>query len=125
MTIQDAQEKYNYNSGKASDLTRQLSLAGLAVVWLFKFDKGGPRVPSELFVPAGIFILALFLDYLQYAYASAAWGYWGRAKEKSNNDESKAPRAINWPTIAFFWAKLAATSAAYVLLLNYAAHLIF
>ena len=41
MKLKDAREIYYFYSGKTSDLVRQLGLAGIAVIWLFKYDVQG------------------------------------------------------------------------------------
>lgn len=65
---------YVTQSKIASDVARQLALAGFAVLWVFKIDTvAGPRVPHA-YLPAAIsFGLALLLDLLQYGAASAVW----------------------------------------------------
>jgi len=45
MKLKDAREIYYFYSGKTSDLVRQLGLAGIAVIWLFKYDAQGiPKI---------------------------------------------------------------------------------
>lgn len=45
MKLKDAREHYYFYSGKTSDLVRQLGLAGIAVIWLFKSDvQGIPKI---------------------------------------------------------------------------------
>ena len=52
MKLKDAREFYYFNSGKTSDLVRQLGLAGIAVVWIFKYDVlGVPKIPAPLLTP--------------------------------------------------------------------------
>lgn len=128
MTTSESLSCYQKHSGKASDLVRQLAFAGLALVWLFKTDKsGGVKLPANLLWPAGLIILALVLDLVQYTYASAAWGTFNRMVEKHYRDDQEfgAPTWINWPTLICFWAKIAAVIAAYCLLLSYTSGQIF
>jgi hypothetical protein len=41
MKLQKARDTYYEYSGKLSDITRQLSFAGIAIVWIFRAgDKG-------------------------------------------------------------------------------------
>ncbi|WP_398494358.1 hypothetical protein [Variovorax sp.] len=129
MKLKDARDNYYYHSGKTSDLTRQLGLAGVAVVWLFKVDvKGVPTIPSELLLPLVLVVLCLALDLLQYACATAIWGVFNRFKESSGTAEDSdfdAPAQLNWPAIAFFWSKVVAVGVAYWFLLHYLARTIF
>ena len=118
MKLPDSLKAYREYSAKASDVSRQLAFAGLAVVWIFKTDvkNGGPKIPTE-FVPATIvLILALTFDLFQYVSATVVWGIFNRGKEKAGTkltDEFGAPRAINWPANSFFTAKLIALAVAY------------
>ncbi len=61
-------------SEKASDATRQLALAGIAIVWIFKIqDAQNVSIPRELLVPSLFFVVALALDLLQYSLAAVIW----------------------------------------------------
>lgn len=63
MKLKDALENYYFHSGKTSDLVRQLALAGIAVIWLFKYEVTGvPKVPAQLLLPLGLIVCGLALD---------------------------------------------------------------
>jgi hypothetical protein len=65
-------------------------------------------------------ITALTLDFLQYAYQTAAWGIFSRIKERHGTDaksEFLAPGWLNRPALVFFVSKVFAIAAAYVLIL--------
>lgn len=125
MKLKDARDLYYFYSGKTSDLVRQLGLAGIAVIWLFKYEaQGVPKVPEALVLPLILIVLGLALDLLQYAVATCIWGVFHRLKEKSGIGEDKsflALKQLNWPSIVFFITKAIATIAAYVYLLRYLA----
>ncbi|WP_215824722.1 hypothetical protein [Xanthomonas citri] len=77
--LKEYQQAYRDLSGRASELVRQLSFAGIAFVWVFKKDGAGlDSVPSDLHLPALIFAIALLADYLQYAAGAAMWGGYSR-----------------------------------------------
>jgi len=61
-------------SGKASDATRQLAFAAIAVIWLFKKDtpQGQLSIPY-LFVPGILVVAALTADLLQYSVGAGIW----------------------------------------------------
>lgn len=66
MKLKDARDNYYFYSGKASDIARQLSFAGLGVVWIFKIDSAsGPVVPSRFVLPTLLILVALSCDFLQ------------------------------------------------------------
>ena len=84
MKLKDARDNYYFNSGKTSDLVRQLGLAAIAVIWLFKYEVSGtPKIPGMLQLPLILTIAGLALDLLQYASATAIWGIFHRLKERS------------------------------------------
>ena len=125
MKLKDAREFYYFQSGKTSDLVRQLGWAGIAVVWLFKSEVlGVPKIPAQLLAPLVLIVLGLAFDLLQYAVATGIWGVFQRIKERSGVGEDmefKAPRQLNWPALTFFWLKVVSIAAAYYLLLQYLA----
>ena len=133
MTLEKAREAYYTYSGKLSEITRQLSLAGIAVVWIFRTgDKpaAGIAWSHSLLWPLALFVAALIGDMLQYAYASAAWGIFHRFKEEEihtlplsaeeqANKDFKAPPWINYATDFLFWAKALAAFIGYSQLLKF------
>lgn len=125
MKLKDARELYYFYSGKTSDLVRQLGLAGIAVIWIFKYEvEGVPKIPEALLPPLILIVLGLALDLLQYAVATSIWGIFQRRKELSgvsDDTDFLAPKQFNWPTISFFVLKAASIIAAYVYLLRYLA----
>ncbi len=128
MKLKDAREYYYFYSGKTSDLVRQLGLAGIAVIWIFKNDaQGVPKIPQPLLPPLILIVTGLALDLLQYAVATSIWGIFHRCKEVSGvADETDflAPKQFNWPTIVFFFLKATSIIVAYVYLLRHLASII-
>jgi hypothetical protein len=125
MKLKDARDFYYFYSGKTSDLVRQLGLAGIAVVWLFKYEVDGvPKIPEALLPPLILIVLALAFDLLQYAVATSIWGIFQRSRERSGISEDTdflAPKQVNWSSIGFFVLKTLAVIFAYVFLLRYLA----
>ena len=129
MKLGDARQAYQDLSGKASELTRQLAFAGLALVWIFKSGESErTSVPASLRLPSLLMMVALSLDFLQYVVSSAIWGLFARSQERELNLEEDpdiyAPRWFNWPAIFCFWTKAAALAAGYVLLLRFLSSLL-
>jgi hypothetical protein len=118
----DCLEAYQDFSAQTSDNVRKLSFAGIGAIWVFR---GQPEtvslgLPTMLVWSGFAIVLALLLDFLQYGYATVAWGALHRAKEKANlslTEEFKAPAAINWPTITLFWFKVGCVAVGYAILL--------
>jgi hypothetical protein len=125
MKLKDARDLYYFHSGKSSDLMRQLALAGLAVIWLFKYEViGVPKVPQQLLVPLVLIVLGLAFDLFHYVVATGIWGYFHWHKERTGTCEDSeflAPPKLNWPALALFWMKVVSILAAYCLLLQYLA----
>lgn len=125
MKLKDARDNYYFFSGKTSDLTRQLGLGGIAIIWIFKYDiQGTPKVPEALLLPLALIAIGLVLDFLQYAVSTAIWGIFQRRKELlpvNESDEFLAPKQFNWPGITFFVLKVVAIAGAYTMLLRYLA----
>lgn len=91
MKLKDTRESYQFFSGKASEIVRQLGFAGIAVIWVFKVTAGERQiVPTEL-LPAGILLVSgLTLDLLHYVTGTLIWGVYNRNKEKQLNAESES-----------------------------------
>ena len=123
MKLVKAREDYYYFTGKASEVTRQLGLAGIAVVWIFKLEKSGAlSLPSQLLPPLIAFVGALALDLLQYVTSALIWGAFTRYNEKmgvKDGGDVYAPAWFNYPSLLFFWAKVSTAVFGYVLLLLY------
>lgn len=121
--LSDYLEDYQWFSAKASDVARQLNLAGIAVVWIFKAGGGSaPQIPKDLVLPLEIFSFALALDLLHYVAGAAIWGMFHRIHERRGYDpkkELRAPRQLNWLLLAFFWLKTSGVFVGYIFLIRY------
>ena len=121
MKLEDARGAYESLSGKASDIVRQISLAGVGLIWVFKSAIGTPSATLSLdpvLLRAALFIfLALLFDFLQYLLGTGIWFIYYRYKEKRGTqecDEFLAPAQLNWPMWALFYLKSAMMLVAYI-----------
>lgn len=124
MNLSDYLTSYYELSSKASDVARQLSFAGIALIWIFHPIGADPvTLPHPLLLPAGCFVLGLAFDLLQYFTGSLIWGafhrYWEKRLGAGSTQSLTAPPYLNWPNLFFFWSKLALVLASYALLLDY------
>jgi len=113
------------NTGKASDLTRQLCLAGIAIIWLFK----NPSDNSHLLNPIlkySLFILslALLIDLLHYVTAGYIWLRFFRKEEAKLDDKTKDPdlKSPKWKSnliYFFYYTKIILMLASYILICIY------
>jgi hypothetical protein len=116
MKLEGARGAYESLSGKASDIVRQISLAGIGLIWLFK--SGGTGISLDpLLLRAALFIfLALLFDFLQYLVGTTIWFVYYRYKEREGtleSDEFLAPSQLNWPQWGLFYLKSAMMLVAY------------
>lgn len=117
MKLADTRAAYEALSGKASDIIRQLSLAGIALIWLFKSGTDSASVLDIHLLRAALFIiLALFFDLLQYLSGTTIWFIYFRRKEKkgtTEEDEFRAPAHINLLPWTLFYLKVTLMLIAY------------
>ncbi|HYH81295.1 MAG TPA: hypothetical protein VEX86_15935 [Longimicrobium sp.] len=117
ITLADARESYYTHSGKASDVLRQLAVAGIGVIWVFKADaQGVMAIPAPLLLPALLLVAGLFLDLLQYVLAALVWGSFARIHERKGvhaDDPVHAPPSLNWPALVCYYGKVLLILSAY------------
>ena len=121
MKLSEARESYYSNSARASELTRQLAFAGIALVWIFNSPVQNQSIalPRELMLVSLWLVLALILDFAQYVLGTLIWGFFSRRVEVKKphrvgeDVEFAASPFMNWPGLICFWAKLAVLAFAY------------
>lgn len=120
------QERYEFYTGKASDINRSMALAGIAVVWIFKSTSDGiTSIPNELITPLIFLITALAVDLLQYIVGGLIWWGYYLYKEKQKKSGKTLEKEINAPRTfpillwIFFIVKIGATITAFVCLLGF------
>ena len=118
MTLKDVRDAYEGLSAKASDIVRQLSLAGIGIAWLFRNSSSGTdSLDPKLIQGSFLIAVALTLDLLQYLISTPIWFLYFRSKEKHGaklDTEFEAPAWFNWPNIFFFCSKSVVLVLAYV-----------
>jgi hypothetical protein len=116
MKLEDARAAYESLSGKASEIVRQISLAGVGLIWVFR-SAGTTLALDRSLVKAAFFIfLALLFDFLQYVLGTTIWFLYYRYKERNgtrDTDDFLAPTPINWPMWVLFYLKSAMMLIAY------------
>lgn len=117
MQLGDLRSAYEALSGKASDIVRQISLAGIGLIWLFRegTDKA-PVVDPDLLRAALFISIALFFDFLQYLIGTVIWFLFFRYQEKrgvAEKDDFLSPERLTWPTWTLFYLKSAMMLIAY------------
>ena len=115
--LQDYRDAYEYFSGKASDVSRQLAFAAIAIIWLFKKETAGQlTIPPELILPGILVVSALAFDLLQYCLGALIWYFYYRHLEREGTSETAELSASVWlerPITLFFWIKVILVISAY------------
>jgi hypothetical protein len=124
MNLQDYRDDFYTYSGKASDISRQLAFAGIAIIWIFKKEvpATGLTVPRELILPGILIVLALGVDLLQYCLATVIWWLFYRKKEREGVHEDSELDHSFWlevPINLAFWVKIISVGGAYVFIFKF------
>jgi hypothetical protein len=123
MKLQGYRETFYAYSGKVSDICRQLALAGIAIIWIFKRDIGGIySVPKGLLLPMLLIACGLLADLAQYLIGSATWfAIYRLAEYRSVSEDTELRHAsyLEIPIHIFFWAKAICLLAAYAFIARY------
>jgi hypothetical protein len=126
ITVAKGWEYYRDYSKTASEITRNLGLAGLAVIWIFKTDDGGRQVvPPTFYRPALLLVVGLALDLFQYVLSAEIWRIHTRRNEKSGRFEFDRRPWMPWLQIVPYWLKIALVGAAYFYLIRFLARNVF
>ena len=109
MRLENVRSAYEDLAAKASDIVRQISLAGVGIIWVFKSSTSTSLSLDPKLLWAALFIfLTLLFDFLQYVLGTTIWFLYFRYREKKGtkgNDEFLAPTWLNWPTWMLFYLK--------------------
>lgn len=120
-------DAYHEYSGKASEVSRQLAFAGIALIWIFKTDSN--QLPKELLVPSVFFVLALLFDLMQYVVGALIWKifhqYHEKSKDTDQDSDIKAPVSLSNTISIFYFVKVTMVLVAFASLLIYALDALF
>jgi hypothetical protein len=119
-------ERLESRSSKLSELLRQFSFGGLALVWLFRTGEGtSAKFPTSLSRAALFFVIALAIDATHYTYA-----YWMLRKQHRQFEIAEYSKPVpdpdpevmlnprvNRPTDMLFIGKLVSVAAGFGCLL--------
>lgn len=125
MKLSEYKTCYYEFSGKASDISRHLAFAGIAVIWIFRLNqKGELTIPNELLLPLILMVVTLGFDILQYISATTVWGIYQWYKERELEDpkidpDIDHPSWLKWPQFIFFVLKLISILVGYYFLLKH------
>lgn len=127
MNLDKTNDQIAYYSSKASEISRQLSFGGLAVLWLFIYkEESGPEITSWLALLSAVcFILSIMLDLSHNLFSARAWTNLHQKKEIEVNfkmDQSFTYTADDLKTTNYFyWSKHTLLAIGYLFLGLYVA----
>jgi len=106
MKLSDIRLAYEEISGKLSNVNRQLTFAGIAVIWIFRITNNGKTIiPEGLIYPTLLFVVSFLLDILQSLSQSLFWYGYYLYKRRQDSNEDRVINEPEWPSF-FFWALL-------------------
>jgi hypothetical protein len=120
MNVKEAWEIHRNTYREASQVNRQLGLAGLAVIWIFKsIDL---TIPRQLYIPAILIVVGLGCDLIQYFLHSIIWHFALRKTIKQNmnpDDEFEHLQIMNYPAYVLWFLKILSVLVAYACLIKF------
>jgi hypothetical protein len=132
MKLSEYNKRADEYTSKASEITRQLILGGLAIIWLFKTTINGSEVlDRKLIFPLIGLSLALLSDLLQYVVGGKIWKGFFRNEEskvkavrrsdpnQDSDPEISASKRLSRPIYFFYWSKIVLMLISYALILIY------
>jgi hypothetical protein len=122
ISVEQGFKDRDYFSGKLSEISRQLGLAGIAIIWVFRNVQGTQQaIPLSLVLPGFLLVLSLTLDFLHYFASNTLLEIFTRRAHKAGEEEFIAPFWMNYPGRIFFYGKVLLVAFAYLYLLVYLA----
>jgi hypothetical protein len=117
-TLTDLRAAYEARSLKAGDIVRQLDLAGIALIWIFRIEANpAPAFDPRLLKAALLLFASLTFDLSQYLFGTILlFGYF-RLKERQGTTDKMAfdlPAWLPMPGWICFWLKSALVLIAYL-----------
>src|SRR5687767_13831935 len=107
-------EEYQEASGKVSELIRNLSLGGLAVIWIFKDANDTLKTLDGKLLTAILFlVISLGVDLIHYFSRTVAIYSVYRAVKKSNLNSKDYPTWLSNLSWLFFFGKILSMVIAY------------
>lgn len=130
MKLSEFRKRSNEYTAKASEITRQLSLAGIAIIWLFKNENTGSvettthLLDKYLLWPLFFLSVSLLLDLVQYLIGGIIWINFFRKEEDklqntSDDPDIKAPKKYNKPIYVVYYTKIVMMVLAYIFIICY------
>jgi hypothetical protein len=126
LKLREVREAYEVLTAKSGDVARQMNLAAIGIVWLFRAGTlERPVIAQPLLSVLVLAVTGLALDFLQYLVGSAVWFSFFRDQERDGkrlDDDVSPPDSINDPMWWLFFLKCLTTISAYGIIVWHFAH---
>ena len=111
-------------TGKASEISRQMVLAGVGIIWLFK-DPNSNTLDNCTIWPLLFLGGAVVIDLAQYVIGGVVWKRFYDKIDKTirpeDDPEVAAPASLSTPLYVLFFIKLGLTIVSYILIIIFLA----
>jgi heme/copper-type cytochrome/quinol oxidase subunit 2 len=108
--LKEVKEDFYAFSGATSSIYRQLALAGIAIIWLFKKEKDGQiQITADLLCILKLIVISLIFDFCHGVFPTIVYGIMNirfRNKGKDDEDEVNYSQAWTIPEWMFFALKI-------------------
>lgn len=125
-TLEELKNDFYEFSRKTSENVRQLALAGVAIIWIFKIEVGGKiAIPNQLIDSLKFFIYTLSTDFLHAFIPSIIYGVYQtylKSKGKQDKEAVHFPSYLTIPAWTFYILKIVFLLFAYIHILIYIKH---
>jgi len=124
MKISNYIKKYEDLTSLASNASRSLAFAGIAIVWIFNITaESHTQLPRDLFLPLLCFAITLGFDLFHYAFGGVAYYiFYIRMKNKNINEsdkEVKYRKRINFVSWILYGIKIISVLLGYIYLIGF------
>jgi hypothetical protein len=120
MKLSELRKRIDELTGKASEIVRQLVLAGIAIIWLFRGEKTN-TLDSFAVIPMIILGLAVLVDLSQYVVSAHIWlNFYLKERKKyplPEDPDVRLPNKYGRRLYAVFLVKIGLMIIAYVFLI--------
>ena len=110
MNFKGWRKEADFFTGKLSDINRQMALAGIAIIWIFRTTDQSNLIPDPLKPALSFLVLSLVVDLAHYLYGSIVWSSYVRYHEhrKTKSKEEIEPHIV-WKLITYVFLLLKVT----------------